>query len=163
MGMGNHQTGRRGVNVEWYTPPAIVTSLGEFDLDPCAPIDVAYQLPMLVCYTKEDDGLLQPWSGRVWCNPPYGRHIGRWLRRCAEHGNATALVFARTETLAFHEWVWPKAHAVLFLRGRIRFISPTVKAARDTGGAPSVLIAYNQANGMALARSGLDGYFRWLK
>lgn len=31
-------------------------------------------------YTKEQDGLAQPWTGRVWCNPPYGREIGKWVK-----------------------------------------------------------------------------------
>jgi hypothetical protein len=71
---------------EWLTPPEIVRALGPFDLDPCAPIvrpwDTAAQH-----YTIQDNGLNQPWAGRVWLNPPYGREAIHWMARLAEHGN----------------------------------------------------------------------------
>lgn len=56
---------------EWLTPPEIIKALGQFDLDPCAPVvrpwDTAERH-----YSIKDNGLMLPWSGRVWCNPPYG-------------------------------------------------------------------------------------------
>lgn len=79
---------------EWLTPPEIIKSLGEFDLDPCSPINrprptARHHL------TIEDNGLIKPWHGRVWCNPPYERRtIAKWIGRCVEHRNVTFLVFA---------------------------------------------------------------------
>ena len=94
--------------------------------------------------TEASDGLSQKWDGLVYCNPPYGRKLGVWLERCADHGSAIALVFARTDTAAFHLHVWPKASAMLFIKGRLTFHYPDGSAPRTghNSGGPSVLIAY---------------------
>lgn len=108
---------------DWLTPPEILQALGTFDLDPCAsqyqPWPTAARM-----LTIEEDGLSIQWRGRVWCNPPYGPHAEKFLKRCAEHGNAIALIFARTETRAFQEWCWRKADGMLFVAGRLRFRLP---------------------------------------
>jgi len=52
-----------GATDDWYTPPNIFDALGLiFDLDPCSP-GPAHWVPARKIYTKEDDGLVQPWSG----------------------------------------------------------------------------------------------------
>lgn len=56
-------------------------------------------------------------------------------------GGGIALVFARTETAAFHEHVWNKADAIYFLKGRIRFFNVNGKIG-GSAPAPSVLVAY---------------------
>lgn len=56
---------------EWLTPPEIITALGSFDLDPCAPISPPWPTAVKT-FTVLDDGLKKEWYGRVWCNPPYG-------------------------------------------------------------------------------------------
>ena len=142
---------------EWLTPPDIIKALGQFDLDPCAPINRPWATAIRH-YTVTDNGLMLPWEGRVWCNPPYGTETGIWLKRCAEHGNATALTFARTETRMFFETVWEKADAVFFFRGRLKFYHVTGKQG-DSAGAPSILIAYGPENVAALKRAKLDGKF----
>lgn len=155
MSMGGHQSARMK-NDEWLTPPAILAALGPFDLDPCAPIERPW--PMAARHlTAEDDGLAQPWAGRVWCNPPYGLEAATWLRRLHEHGDGIALIFARTETDMFFRWVWERADAVLFLRGRLHFHYVDGTRAKANSGAPSCLVAYGAANAAALAASGIDG------
>ncbi len=129
---------------EWLTPPEIVQALGPFDLDPCAPVVRPWDTARKH-YTVEDDGLRQPWEGRVWLNPPYGRETGRWLARLAEHGDGIALIFARTETSVFFEQVWRKADAVLFFEGRLTFYHVSGVKADNNGGAPSCLVAYGRA------------------
>lgn len=89
----------------WLTPPAIIKALGEFDLDPCASLDRPWDTAKKH-YTIEDNGLAQVWSGRVWCNPPYGPGMAPFLKRMVEHKNGIALIFARTETKAFFDYVW---------------------------------------------------------
>jgi len=96
---------RQGGKDEWITPAYITDALGPFDLDPCSPVNRPWDTAREY-YTKNDDGLIQPWHGYVWCNPPYGRSTGKWLEKCARHGNAMALVFARTETRMFFQSVW---------------------------------------------------------
>ncbi len=154
-GMGSHQSARAGKD-EWLTPPEILRALGSFDLDPCSPINRPWPTAAQH-YTINDDGLILAWSGRVWCNPPYGRETGRWLARCADHRNATALIFARTETEDWVEQVWKRAHAVLFLWGRLYFYHVDGTRAAANSGAPSALIAYDEANTLALEASGLPG------
>ena len=154
LGMGGHES-QHSQKDEWLTPPGLLRVLGSFDLDPCAPIKRPWPTADRH-YTIEDDGLQQRWAGRVWCNPPYGKHVGKWLKRCAEHGDALALIFARTETRVWEEWVWGSANSVLFLFGRIRFHH--VSGDRSgTAGAPSALVAYDQANTQILDSAGLKG------
>src|SRR5438445_12584462 len=107
----------------WITPRWIIDRLAPFDLDPCAcdpqPWPTAERM-----VTADEDGLLSLWYGFVWCNPPYGRALGIWLERMALHNNGIALLFARTDTRAFHDHVWPVASSLLFLRGRLNFHHP---------------------------------------
>jgi len=125
----------------WITPKWLIDRLGPFDLDPCACSPQPWP-----CAAEQytENGLLLPWHGLVWCNPPYGSATAAWLNRMALHNNGIALVFARTETKAFFESVWPFASSVLFLRGRLTFHYPDGAAPRNgaNSGGPSVLIAY---------------------
>jgi DNA N-6-adenine-methyltransferase (Dam) len=100
-------------NDEWLTPLNIIEGLGEFDLDPCSPIVRPWDTAAKH-YNINDDGFNQPWEGRVWCNPPYGRETFKWIDKLATHGNGTALIFARTETIGFHEHIWSRADAIFF-------------------------------------------------
>jgi hypothetical protein len=141
----------------WLTPPHVIQALGEFDLDPCASLDRPWDTAKHH-FTIEDDGLIQEWFGRVWCNPPYGPKLGPFLARLAEHGNGIALVFARTETKAFFDHVWGKATAIYFLKGRLKFHKPTGELA-GTAGSPSVLIAYGEEQAEVLRNCSLPGKF----
>ena len=142
---------------DWLTPPEIIHALGPFDVDPCASQYQPWRTAA-VQYTITDDGLAREWFGRVWCNPPYGPHAEKFLKRCAEHGDGIALIFARTETRSFQEWCWRRADAMLFMAGRIKFRLPGGGVAGPAG-APSVLVAYGQRNASALECSGIAGYF----
>jgi hypothetical protein len=96
--------------------------------------------------TESENGLLCKWEGFVWCNPPYGRALGVWLERMALHNNGIALVFARTDTKAFHSNVWPFATSLLFFKGRLTFCTPDGKLAPlgHNSGGPSCLIAFGE-------------------
>lgn len=142
---------------EWLTPPSLIAALGQFDLDPCSPINRPWPTARKH-FTIEDDGLRQQWEGRVWMNPPYA-HAGKWLHKLAEHGTGTAFVFARTETRAWHDHVWPHATGLFFLRGRVAFHYSDGRQAKSPAAAPSVFISYGIADAEALRRSGLDGRF----
>jgi hypothetical protein len=139
---------------EWLTPPQVFQPLQPFDLDPCQPIDP----PWLIAskgYTVEDDGLSQPWDGFVWCNPPYGRQTPKWIKRMSEHGNGIALIFARTDTIMFHEYVFT-ADAIFFIRDRLSFYSVEGEQG-GRAGAPSCLIAYGAEAVRRLEKCGLKG------
>jgi hypothetical protein len=141
----------------WLTPPHILAALGPFDLDPCAAPSPRPWPTAARHIELPEDGFAAEWSGRVWMNPPYGSEMARWLAKLADHGDGIALVFARTETAMFHRHVWPRASAVLFLKGRLQFCSAKGKPAGNAG-APSCLIAYGEANANALRTCGLDGH-----
>jgi hypothetical protein len=94
--MGSYESAAMRSDV-WLTPPEILDALG--DLDPCAaPEPRPWSTARLHYWTPRHNGLLEPWRGRVWLNPPYSREAVRWLRRMAAHGDGIALTFARTET-----------------------------------------------------------------
>lgn len=162
MAIGSHQSSA-AKSVVWLTPPPILDALGgwqSFDLDPCAaPAPQPWRSARRMNTHAEANGLLIEWDGRVWLNPPYtSGEIGRWLERLAEHDNGTALIFARTETDAFHRHVWERASGLLFLRGRLNFHRPDGSTG-DNAGAPSVLCAYGRDDMDRLAASDLDGAF----
>lgn len=160
-GIGGHHSPRSKTD-EWLTPPAVIEAVGgarSFDLDPAAPADRPWPTAK-VHYSKADNGLLLPWFGRVWLNPPYSTPLlARFMGRMAEHGRGLALIFARTETDAFARFVWSEATAVLFLLGRLNFHSAEGDRAPKNAGAPSVLCAYGQADAEILASCGLAGQF----
>lgn len=123
--MGIHYSSN---SVEWYTPKhivdAAVTALGGVDLDPCSPGPDEAPVPAESHYTKEDDGLDQTWSGRVYMNPPYGRGIGDWTEKLQgeyRDGNVTsaiALLPARTDA----EWFSAlRDYPRCFVWGRLKF------------------------------------------
>ena len=155
------QDGGGATTRDWLTPPEILHALGSFDLDPCASQHQPWRTAALQ-YTIDDNGLSKPWHGRVWCNPPYGAFAAKWMECCADHGDAVAFVFARTETAMFQDQIWPKADAMLFLRGRVQFRLPGGGRAGPAG-APSVLIAYGEANARQLSTCGIPGAFVPLK
>lgn len=148
-GIGGHHRAYRGRSDEWLTPPEIIRALGPFDLDPCAPSRRPWEMAVNH-YTEENNGLLLPWSGRIWCNPPYGPETGTWLQRLADHGNGIALTFARTETAMFFDQVWTRADALFFFRGRLYFYDTYGARAKANAGGPSVLIAYGSSNAARL-------------
>lgn len=156
-GMGGHQCNEM-LSDEWFTPPEIIKDLGPFDLDPCTsknrPWDTAKKH-----FTIEDNGLLQEWSGFVWCNPPYGNYTKDWLNRMALHNNGIALIFARTETKVFFQYVWDAATSMIFIKGRLSFYQKNGGVAKHNGGAPSVLIAYGAEADKRLFYSNISGKY----
>lgn len=149
---GKSSTGKN----EWLTPPHILRRLGPFDLDPCAPINRPWDTAEHH-YTIEDDGLKQTWFGRVFCNPPYDTAlITQFIKRCAEHKNAIALTFARTDTRLFHDLIFPNADSILFIKGRLSFYHVSGEQG-GTAGAPSCLISFDAANTEILKNCGIEG------
>ena len=80
--------------VEYYTPAEVIEAtravLGRIDLDPCSCQAANRVVRAAKYFTRNDDGLRQAWSGRVWVNPP-GRWAGhknsqaRWWERLVQH------------------------------------------------------------------------------
>lgn len=114
-------------NEVWATPQDFYDKLNEefnFNLDPCATYENA---KCSKYFTIDDDGLIQDWKGyTVFCNPPYGRKIYDWVKKCSEESkkdNTTVvmLIPARTDTRYFHEFIYHKAKEIRFIKGRLKF------------------------------------------
>jgi hypothetical protein len=152
-GMAHIETPHEGATNDWWTPPELVAALGEFDLDPCAGVGQIALAKATI--SPPEDGLKCEWGGRVWCNPPYGPHVGAWAKRMAEHMNGILLIFARTETRAWQQ-IWNTATGILLPSRRITFHRPDgIKA--KSGTAPSAFVAYGHNNVEALFTSGIKG------
>ncbi|MEE9491240.1 MAG: DNA N-6-adenine-methyltransferase, partial [Dehalococcoidia bacterium] len=109
---------------DWATPQEFFERLDaefHFTLDPCATPDNAKCKHF---YTLRDNGLAQPWTGAVFCNPPYGSEIKRWVRKAYREAQAGAAVVcllpARTDTRWWHGYVM-RAHEIRFVKGRLKF------------------------------------------
>ena len=113
---------------QWATPPWLFEELDRefgFTLDVCAD---AGNHKCERFYTAEQDGLAQIWEGVCWCNPPYGRQIGKWVAKAAQAGCTVVMLLpARTDTAWFHDYVYGKAE-IRFIRGRLRFSGAKVNA-----------------------------------
>ena len=112
---------------EWSTPRAFFAALDaefHFNLDPCSTRE---NRKCAKFFTIEDDGLQQDWGGyRVFCNPPYGREIADWVRKCSEESKkpgtlVVMLIPARTDTAYFHDYIYNRAREIRFVRGRLHF------------------------------------------
>ena len=147
---------------EWETPAALagllMQAMGGFDLDPCAASADRRRarVKARILLTAVDDGLSVPWRGKVFVNPPYGRALKLWVRKCqSEAGSGSAVVIgllpARPDTRWWHDHV--AGHGDVFmLRGRLQF---------GAGGnsAPFPLLSWHGARRRSLCK-GLQR--RWL-
>lgn len=125
----------------WSTPKKFFEELNKefhFTLDPCATAENA------TCekfYTEEDNGLIQNWDGEtVFMNPPYGREIGKWVRKAVESrgGVVVMLLPARTCTRWFHDYIYNnKKCEIRLLKGRLKFGD-----AKASAPFPSMIVIY---------------------
>lgn len=124
----------------WATPEYLFKELDKefhFTLDVCAD-ETNHKCERY--FSKEIDGLSQPWDGVCWMNPPYGREIGKWVEKAkiSAWGGAVvvALLPARTDTRWWREHVM-EASELRFINGRVKF------GGSDTGAPfPSVIAIF---------------------
>ena len=122
-------------SVDWATPPALYAELDaefHFDFDPCPLYGAAGKV----------DGLAVEWGEATFCNPPYGREIGKWTRKArleAEKGKTVVLLIpSRTDTRWWHEDIM-LASEIRFVKGRLKFGGATNPAPF-----PSAVVVYRQ-------------------
>lgn len=143
---------------EWETPQNLFDKLNSqyhFTLDPCCTHENA---KCQKHYTQEDNGLTQNWSNEVvFCNPPYGREIGKWVKKAYEESKKgtkiVMLIPARVDAKWFHQYIYHKENEgirVEFIKGRLKFINRLLPSWREDGNFkaspatfPSMLVYFN--------------------
>lgn len=140
---------------DWETPESVFNSIkAEFypTVDVCATADNRKCFAWFG-YDKDGkftDGLLQDWNidegGKhttvCWMNPPYGREIGKWVKKAYEESQkgctVVALLPSRTDTKYFHDWIYNKPTVeIRFLRGRVKFVG-----ANSSAPFPSMIVIF---------------------
>lgn len=136
-------------NMCWCTPQGFYDKLNKefsFVLDPAATETTA---KCKHYYTPKTDGLLQSWDygGAVFCNPPYGREIGKWVEKAYNEAlkikyPIVLLIPARTDTAYFHDYIYGKAE-LRFIRSRLHFTDECGNTAYPAP-FPSMVVVYNK-------------------
>ena len=134
---------------EWENPQEFYDELNRefnFTLDPCCQ---EHNHKCDKYYTVQQDGLSKSWAGEtVFCNPPYGRSIGKWVEKCyEEHLKGTVVVMlipSRTDTTWFHKYILGKAE-IRFVKGRMRFINRERPETRGLAPFPSMVVVYRKS------------------
>lgn len=129
-------------SAEWGTPPAFIAALaarfGPFDLDPCARLREFAKAPHFYAPAETPgcagvDGLAQPWSGRVFANPPWTKAcpIDAWIEKAiASECDVTLLVPSRTDVTWWRR-LFEASTTVLFVVGRLSYERIETAAERD--------------------------------
>lgn len=134
---------------EWRTPQDLFDELDKefhFTLDPCSTHENA---KCKKHYTIEENGLIQDWKEEtVFCNPPYGTEIKKWVEKCYEQhvkNNITVvmLIPARTDTSYFHEYIYKKCDEIRFIRGRVKFVNENGEQ-QNSAPFPSMVVIYKK-------------------
>ena len=138
---------------EWATPQEFYDKLdAEFHFE----LDVASTKENSKCakfYTIADDGLKCDWFAVNWMNPPYGGHTGDWIKKAYEEslkGKTTVcLIVSSTDRSYWHEYIFPYASQIRFIRGRLHFnnsksSAPFASAVVIFGGSYKEKIIYEQ-------------------
>ena len=126
-------------SVEWSTPQDFFDELNKefkFNLDPCANRENA---KCKLYYSS--GGLEKSWNNfRVFCNPPYGSEISKWVKKGSEAmgGVVVMLIPARTDTRYFHEYIYGKAE-IRFIKGRLKF-----GGSKNSAPFPSMLVIFKR-------------------
>lgn len=132
---------------DWTTPPDFFQQLNnEFHFT----LDAASSEENHLCknyFTIETDGLSQDWGGhRVFCNPPYGRQIEKWVQKAWEEAkkpNTTIVMLlpARTDTKWFHNYIYQQTK-IRFIKGRLKF-----GGAKNSAPFPSMVVIWDNYRG----------------
>lgn len=133
---------------QWATPQYFYDELDRefhFTLDPCADEN---NHKCNLWFDKSTDGLKQNWGdNRVYCNPPYGREIGKWVEKCSiesqkENTLCVMLIPARTDTKWFHDYIYKKPNVeIRFIKGRLKFGD-----SKNSAPFPSMVVIFRQGD-----------------
>jgi phage N-6-adenine-methyltransferase len=121
----------------WETPQDLFdkyNAIYNFETDVCA---LPENAKCKKYFTPETDGLKQEWKGTCWCNPPYGREIGKWVEKAVNSfATVVMLLPARTDTKWFHNFCLPYGK-IEFIKGRLKFGN-----AKNSAPFPSMIVIF---------------------
>jgi len=125
----------------WATPQGFFERLNKefsFQLDVCA---LPENAKCESYFSPDEDGLQQEWVGTCWMNPPYGREIGKWVKKAYESSLSGATVVcllpARTDTKWWHDYC---------MKGEIRLVKGRLKFgdAKDSAPFPNAVVIFGE-------------------
>jgi len=141
-------------NTEHYTPKyildAVISCMGAIDLDPASNSQEIPNVPAAKHYTAQDNGLVQPWDGRVYLNPPFGPRVEVWFsklyqeRAAGRTTEAIVLWKSATETAAW-KTLTALSYRVCFPSARIRFVGPSLSERTGPTFSPSLFYVGTRA------------------
>ena len=132
-----------------FTPKWLFDHMGiVFDLDVAAPIGGS-SVPAHKYYTQEDDGLSQPWSGKVWMNPPFSKP-SPWVDKFIDNGNGIALLVVSKSK--WFKKIWLDAEGIMPTPPNFKFDRPD--GTKNTISFQTFLFALGKENAAALAGTG---------
>tara|TARA_R110001583_G_scaffold44829_16_gene141880 strand:- start:1612 stop:2094 length:483 start_codon:yes stop_codon:yes gene_type:complete len=139
-------------DMSWRTPRQLFDLLDdEFHFD----LDAAASATNALCdryFTEQDDALAQDWlsSQSVWCNPPYGRDLHRWMAKAYAESRkgptVVMLVMACTETKWWREYAW-RADEIRLIQRRVKFLRSSGKSAGPAPKGSAVIIFHSSWDG----------------
>lgn len=136
---------------EHYTPKWIFDQLGlVFDLDVASPLGVKTHVPAKNFYTQQDNGLEQPWYGRIWCNPPFAKAT-LWATRFLDHYNGVG-IFPNSNAY-WSDAVWQSDAAIVKLPYKTFYERPDGTSKRIMYA--TYLVALGEENVFALRHSNI--------
>jgi len=129
---------------EWYTPHNVIERaravLGVIDCDPASCAYAQQTVKARQYFDKHQNGLAQPWHGRVWLNPPYAPPlINKFVAKLLAEWDARRVDACLMLTHNYSDSSWfhdaaACADAICFTQGRIAFYDPNGAPARPTQG-----------------------------
>lgn len=128
---------------DWETPQDLFNELDKeyhFTLD-VASSDNNYKVKKH--YTKKEDGLLQNWDDEVvWCNPPYGKEINKWVEKAYFSKSLIVMLLpVRTDTKWFHNYIYQKSFVqIRFIKGRLKFGN-----SKNSAPFPSMIVIFKRS------------------
>jgi len=138
--MANIKACMSSKKMDWETPQDFFDELDKefhFVLDVCASKDNK-KCDIYI----DSDSLRRDWTkitkGWKWMNPPYGREIGKWIKKASEERKVVALIPARTDTKYFHEFIYKKKNTeIRFIKGRLKF-----SGSKSSAPFPSMIVIF---------------------